>query len=100
MHPPIHMSPPRDPRDRRKLEHLAGLSIGKTGPSMLKAPDGSELPMTPDLMLVLLQVAKDLCEGRSVFITCESNRSNSSSICEMYAHDGERSRGRILYKMF
>jgi excisionase family DNA binding protein len=37
---------------------------------MLKAPDGSELPMTPDLMLVLLQVAKDLCEGRSVFITC------------------------------
>lgn len=70
MHPPIHMSPPRDPRDRRKLEHLAGLSIGKNGPSILKAPDGSELPMTPDLMLVLLQVAKDLCEGRSVVITC------------------------------
>lgn len=70
MRHPITMSPPRDPRSRKHLGQLAGLSIGKQHLPCLKSPDGAELPIPHELFVVLIQVAKDLCQGKSVVVTC------------------------------
>lgn len=62
------MEPPKDKRALEKLERIAGLTVVRRKQPCLVDSEGKEIPLPEQLFGLVVNVARDLQAGRSVFV--------------------------------